>query len=141
MDNPDPVAAVEAAMITIRRRQTRRTLAPQAGTPTQDVLDAIEAAAPTPLGVNAIATALGVDQPRASKLVAAAVKAGLIRREADQADGRRTNLVLTPAGQAQLDAAHTHRRTHFAAAMHDWTPTDQQTFATLLTRFMTALDR
>ncbi|MGZ0149726.1 MarR family winged helix-turn-helix transcriptional regulator [Kribbella sp. WER1] len=142
MDNTDPVAAVEAAMITIRRRQTRRTFALQSGTPnlTQDVLDAVEAA-PSPIGVNGIATALGVDQPRASKLVAAAVKAGLIRREADQADGRRTNLVLTPAGQAQLEATHTHRRTHFAAAMRDWTPTERETFAALLTRFLTTLDR
>lgn len=32
-----------------------------------------------------MATALGIDQPRASKLVAAAVAAGPVRREADQA--------------------------------------------------------
>ncbi|MEU8227750.1 MarR family winged helix-turn-helix transcriptional regulator [Kribbella sp. NPDC048915] len=143
MDKPDPVAAVEAAMVAIRRRQTRRTFAIQSGAPdpVQDVLDAIEGAAPEPIGVNGIAAALGVDQPRASKLVAAAVTAGLVRREADQSDGRRTNLVLTPAGQAQLDAAHTYRRARFAQAMHNWTPTERETFATLLTRFRSALDR
>lgn len=143
MDKTDPVAEVEAAMIAIRRRQTRRTFAVESGgpDPVQEVLDAIEAAGPTPVGVNGIATALGVDQPRASKLVAAAVAAGLLRREADQADGRRTNLTLTPAGRAQLEAVHTHRRTHFAAAMDDWTADDRATFATLLTRFVTALDR
>ena len=143
MDKTDPVAEVEAAMIAIRRRQTRRTFAVQSGgpDPVQEVLDAIEAAGPNPLGVNGVATALGVDQPRASKLVATAVSAGLVRREADQADGRRTNLVLTPTGQAQLDTVHTHRRTRFAAAMADWPPEDQAAFATLLTRFVTALDR
>ena len=143
VDPVDPVAVVEAAMIAIRRRQSRRTLAVESGgaDPVQDVLDAIEAAAPEPLGVNGVAAALGVDQPRASKLTAAAVAAGLVRREADQTDGRRTNLVLTRAGQAQLDLVHTHRRARFAAAMNDWTPAEQATFATLLTRFVTTLNR
>ncbi|MGW5190717.1 MarR family winged helix-turn-helix transcriptional regulator [Kribbella sp. NPDC004138] len=143
MDNPDPVAAVEAAMIAIRRRQTRRTFAVQSGgpDPVQEVLDAIEAAEPGPLGVNGVAAALGVDQPRASKLVAAAVSADLVRREADQADGRRTNLVLTAAGRAQLDTVHAFRRDRFAAAMEDWTHNERNDFATLLTRFVTALDR
>ncbi|MFG1906967.1 MarR family winged helix-turn-helix transcriptional regulator [Kribbella sp. NPDC048928] len=135
------VAAVEAAMIAIRRRQTRRTFAVESGgpDPVQEVLDAIEAAAPDPLGVNGVAAALGVDQPRASKLTAAAVAAGLVRREADQTDGRRTNLVLTPTGRAQLDTVHAYRRAHFATAMNTWTPEERSTFATLLTRFTTAL--
>ena len=143
MDKTDPVAAIETAMIAIRRRQTRRTFAVQAGgpDPVQEVLDAIEASAPEPLGVNGVATALAVDQPRASKLVAAAVAAGLVRREADQRDGRRTNLVLTAAGRQQLAAVHAYRQERFAAAMSDWTPSERQTFADLLTRFLTALDR
>jgi DNA-binding MarR family transcriptional regulator len=143
MDKTDPVAEVEAAMIAIRRRQTRRTFAVQSGgpDPIQEVLDAVEAAEPAPLGVNGIATALGVDQPRASKLVATAVTAGLLRREADQADGRRTNLALTPAGRSQLDAVHTYRRDRFATAMDNWTADERATFASLLTRFVTALDR
>lgn len=142
MDKADPVASVEAAMIAIRRRQTRRTFAVESGGPdlVQEVLDALEAA-PEPLGVNGVAAALGVDQPRASKLVAAAVAAGLVRREADQADGRRTNLVLTADGRAQLEVVHSYRRERFAAAMHDWTPAERQHFADLLTRFLTALDR
>ncbi|MFD4429251.1 MarR family transcriptional regulator, partial [Nocardia sp. NPDC058497] len=45
-----------------------------------------EAAEPT---VSTVAAALAVDQPRASKLVAAAVTAGYLRRVADQSDGRR----------------------------------------------------
>ncbi|WP_206752043.1 MarR family winged helix-turn-helix transcriptional regulator [Kribbella antiqua] len=143
MDKPDPVAAVETAMITIRRRQTRRTFAVQAGgpDPVQEVLDAIEAAEPDALGVNGVAAALGVDQPRASKLVAAAVTAGLVRREADQQDGRRTTLVLTADGRRQLDWVHTYRRERFAAAMDGWTDDERQTFADLLTRFLTGLDR
>lgn len=143
MDKTEPIAAIEAAMIAIRRRQTRRTFAAQSGRPdpAQDVLDAVEAAEPGPLGVNGVATALGVDQPRASKLVAAAVSAGLVRREADQADGRRTNLVLSADGRRQLDVVHGFRRERFAAAMDDWTPDERKLFADLLTRFLSALDR
>ena len=143
MAKPDPVTAVESAMIAVRRRQTRRTFAVESGgpDPVQEVLDAIEAAAPDALGVNGVAAALAVDQPRASKLVAAAVSAGLVRREADQRDGRRTNLVLTAAGREQLDVVHAYRRERFAAAMNDWTATERETFADLLTRFVTGLDR
>jgi DNA-binding MarR family transcriptional regulator len=143
VDTSDPVAVVESAMIAVRRRQTRRAFAVEAGgpDPVQEVLDALEAAEPDPIGVNGVAAALGVDQPRASKLVAAAVSAGLVRREADQADGRRTNLVLTADGRRQLEWVHDYRRERFAAAMEDWTAAERQTFADLLSRFVTALDR
>ena len=89
--------------------------------------------------MNGVAEALGIDQPRASKLVAAAVSAGLIRREADQLDGRRTNLALTDAGCERLEAVHTFRRHRFAAAMHDWPEAEKETFAVLLTRFVAGL--
>lgn len=138
----DPVAEVETAMVAIRRRQMLRFFARAAGVQDdsgQQVIDAIEATGAEPIGVNGVAERLGVDQPRASKLVAAAVSAGLIRREADQQDGRRTNLVLTEAGRDRLEIVHTFRRSKFAAAMADWPEADQETFAVLLTRFVTAL--
>lgn len=143
MDNADPVVVVEAAMVAVRRRQVRRTLAGAAGASpaddaTQQVLDAVEAAA-EPIGVTAVARALGVDQPRASKVVALAVDAGLLRREADQDDGRRSHLALTAAGRARLDAVHAFRRARFDAAMASWTQTERATFADLLTRFVAAL--
>ena len=143
MRKDDPAAAVEAAMVAIRRRQSRRTLAREAGVApsddaTQQVLDAVEAAA-EPLGVTAVAAALDVDQPRASKLVAAAVDAGLLRRVADQDDGRRSHLALTPSGRERLDAVHSARQARFGAAMADWTAAERETFAALLTRFVTAL--
>src|SRR6266487_3661628 len=111
------VKAVERAMVAIRRSQTRRALtrlaegrddADDAGVISSsavDVLDAIEAAeqAGTPATVSRVAATLNVDQPRASKLVAAAVEAGLVRREADQTDGRRTPLVRTERGDVRLD--------------------------------------
>jgi DNA-binding MarR family transcriptional regulator len=147
------VKAVERAMVAIRRSQSRRALtrlaavrddAGQAGvvsSPAVDVLDAIEAAeqAGTPATVSSVAAALNVDQPRASKLVAAAVEAGLVRREADQADGRRSRLVRTERGNAIFEELHRYRRSIFAAAMSDWTDADRAVFARLLTRFVESL--
>jgi DNA-binding MarR family transcriptional regulator len=129
---------VERAMVAIRRRQSRRTLAARAAgnTALVEVLDALEEA---PLGVSEVARVLRVAQPRASKLVAEAVEAGLVRREADQADGRRAPLVLTDAGRALLARVHAQRRGAFAEAMDGWSAEDRATFARLLTRFVDGL--
>lgn len=149
----DQVKAVERAMVAIRRSQTRRALSRLAegrdtpdhadvvASPAVDVLDAIEAAeqAGTPATVSSVATTLNVDQPRASKLVAAAVEAGLVRREADQADGRRAHLVRTDRGDALFEELHRHRRSIFATAMSEWTDAERATFARLLASFVESL--
>jgi DNA-binding MarR family transcriptional regulator len=153
VEDDDHVKAVERAMVAIRRSQTRRALTRLAegrddteqagvvGSSAVDVLDAIEAAeqAGTPATVSSIAATLNVDQPRASKLVAAAVEAGLVRREADQTDGRRTPLVRTERGDAVFEELHRFRRSIFATAMSDWTDADRAAFARLLTRFVDSL--
>jgi len=105
------------------------------------VLDIIEEAeeAGGRATVTSVAAALDIDQPRASKLVAAAVTAGLVRREADQADGRRALLVRTPAGRHLSAQAHAFRRQVFGEAMADWPAADRTEFARLLTRFVDSL--
>jgi DNA-binding MarR family transcriptional regulator len=146
------VAAVESAMVRIRRRQARRTLARSLAAAdvrsaelTPDgyaVLDLVEEAEQhgEAATVGSIADAMGVDRPRASKLVAAAVQAGLVRRRADQGDGRRALLVLSPAGRDHLEHVHELRRRRFAAAMATWEPAERADFARLLTAFVAALD-
>jgi len=154
------IETVERAMVAIRRSQNRRTLARLAaghqgarpggrqGTATDsaagasaDVLDIIEEAeeADRRATVTSVAAALNIDQPRASKLVAAAVAAGLVRREADQADGRRALLVRTPAGRRLSEQAHAFRRQVFGEAMAGWPAADRAEFARLLTRFVESL--
>ncbi|MCC5577971.1 winged helix-turn-helix transcriptional regulator [Microtetraspora sp. AC03309] len=143
----DEIAVIEQAMVAIRRSQRRRTLAGMSGATAQgavfDVLDVVEAAehAGEPATVSAVAMALGVDQPRASRLVAAAVEAGLIRREADQADGRRALLVRTPGGIEMSDQAHGFRRGMIERAVSGWTGDDRSALAHLLARFMTDFAR
>lgn len=150
VQDDEHVKAVERAMVAIRRSQSRRALTRLAeerddtgvvSGSAVDVLDAIEAAeqAGTPATVSGVAAALNVDQPRASKLVAAAVEAGLVRREADQADGRRALLVRTERGHGLSEELHRFRRSIFAAAMSDWTDADRAAFARLLTRFVESL--
>ncbi|MFG1947027.1 MarR family winged helix-turn-helix transcriptional regulator [Nonomuraea sp. NPDC048826] len=144
------VETVERAMMAIRRSQSRRTLArlaaareltgavPASGAEVLDVIEEAEenGAAATVTGV---AAALDVDQPRASKLVAAAVAAGLVRREADQADGRKALLVRTPAGRRVSAEIHAFRRQIFTEAMDGWPESDRAEFARLLTEFVESL--
>nr|WP_285744467.1 MarR family winged helix-turn-helix transcriptional regulator [Lentzea sp. NBRC 105346] len=126
-------------MVAIRRSQTRRALAPLAS-PAYDVLDVVEAAEQSggQATVSSVASALHVDQPRASKLVTSAVESGLVKRVADQADGRRALLVRTARGRAVSAEIHRNRQAAFASAMSDWQPNERAEFARLLTRFVAA---
>ncbi|WP_280233284.1 MarR family winged helix-turn-helix transcriptional regulator [Nocardia cyriacigeorgica] len=133
------VERVERAMVEIRRRQTRRTLAPEGEPAGQafDVLDVV-ASVPEPT-VSLVADSLAVDRPRASRLVAAAVDAGYIERIADQSDGRRSLLAVTPTGRTVLQSAHQRRIDAFTSAMHSWTTPERAQFADLLTRFVAGM--
>jgi len=147
--NDDPDAAVERAMVAIRRRQQRRTVAGQAlgkdgaraVAAITEVLDVVEEndADERRTTVTELAHRLGVDQPRASKVVNLAVEAGLLRRTDDPTDARRSLLRLTADGHTHLEQVHEFRRSVFAAAMNDWTDDERIVFAGLLTRFVSAL--
>ncbi|MFC0115677.1 MarR family winged helix-turn-helix transcriptional regulator [Kibdelosporangium aridum] len=136
----NPVIAVERAMVAIRRRQTRRVLAQHMPIDPAvfGVLDAVDERGS--VSVTELAPALGVDQPRASRLVARAVDEGLVVRQADQRDGRRALVALTSKGQRQVDAAHQARQRIFAEAMANWSAEERSTFARLLTSFVERLD-
>ncbi|MDR8410080.1 MarR family winged helix-turn-helix transcriptional regulator [Nonomuraea sp. 3-1Str] len=154
------VETVERAMVAIRRSQTRRNLArlaaarqttgsgadqetaaiaaPGGGAEILDVIEEAEEGGDAAT-VSSVAAALNIDQPRASKLVAAAVTAGLVRREADQADGRRALLVRTPAGRRVSARIHAFRQEMYAEAMRDWPAADRAEFARLLAGFVESL--
>ncbi len=91
-----------------------------------------------PCAVTDVATALGVDQPRASRLVSRAVDQGLLARRADPADARRSALTLTDSGRAVLTRTHQLRQRVFARVMADWSAADRTEFARLITRFVTS---
>ena len=143
-------SAVDRAMVAIRRRQSRRVLAEsvrQQGfsanlIATAELLDDIEEADALGLDrtVTGIAGRLRMDQPRVSRLVAAGIDNGLLRRLADQRDGRRSLLALTEAGDEVLAGIRRNRQFQFEQAMADWSDDERATFADLLTRFVAALE-
>lgn len=129
-------------MVAIRRSQARRNLSrlqrKRTGSEVDHavlgLLDVLDEAGPAT--ITAIAEVLTVDQPRASRLAARAVDAAVVRREADQRDGRRTVLVLTGEGREQLERMHEFRRAVFAEAMAGWSAEERRTFGRLLTEFV-----
>ncbi|MCI0157141.1 MarR family transcriptional regulator [Leifsonia shinshuensis] len=93
------------------------------------------------LSVSSLASAIGVDQPRASRLVQEGVERGLVRRVPDPADARRALLQLTAAGRSQLGEVQDHRRSAVEAALASFTPEEARTFAELFDRFVRAWPR
>ena len=163
----DPVIAIEAALVTMRRDQGRRRLQRRTAGPGTDragegqgrphqrgpglgqaladaarfrLLDALEGA-DRPPSVSDLADVIGVDQPRASRLVQAAVDEGHARREVDPADARRSAIVLTASGRAILEAAREHRRDAVETALAGFTAQETAEFARLLARFVGAWPR
>lgn len=107
------------------------------------MLEALETAeaAGSPLSISSLAQAIGVDQPRASRLVQEGVERGHVRRVPDPSDARRALIQLTAAGRAQLDEVRTHRRSAVESALADFTPEEARTFAELFDRFVRAWPR
>lgn len=105
-----------------------------------DALVAAEASA-TRMGISEIAEAIGVDQPRASRLVNDAAERGLVTRRADERDARRSVVELTDAGRSSLDSHRSTRRSAVTDALAGFTPQEAATFAELLTRFVAAWPR
>jgi DNA-binding MarR family transcriptional regulator len=156
----DPIAAaavtrIERALLAMRRDQQARRLQRGAagrghehGTHRPDhslggaarfrLLDALE---PRPRTVTDLADATGVDQPRASRLVADAVDRGLVRRGVDPADARRAIVELTASGRAFLTAAHGTRRQAVETALGGFSVDEAARFAELLDRFVAAWPR
>lgn len=136
---------VERSMVAIRRSMSRRTLGKRLleemggdDLAALGVVDVVELGrqGDEEITVGRVATELGLDPSRASRLVSATIDAGYVKREASQQDGRRITLVLTPAGDALLERAHRIRQDVFRTAMKDWTTAERQEFSRLLWRFI-----
>lgn len=145
------VDAVERSMVKLRRGMSRQRLGKAAirehNLPVDvqilhvvDIIDEGPDHAGQEMSVGLVATRLGVDASRGSRIVAEAVKSGYVRRVASQEDGRRIHLELTGAGQAIVDATRRTRHEHFAKAMSDWTDEERAEFARLLSRFVHTYD-
>jgi DNA-binding MarR family transcriptional regulator len=97
------------------------------------LLDAL-AASSHPLSVSEVGEAIGVDQPRSSRLIQQAVELGLVRREADPDDARRTRVALTDEGTRIVRGFRGQRREHLAQALADFSEDERADLARLLTK-------
>lgn len=103
------------------------------------LLEALLAAdSDTRIGISEVAAAIGVDQPRASRLVNDAAERGLVVRAVDPRDARRSVITLTDAGRALLESARASRRSAVTEALADFSPAETRELAALLTRFAAA---
>ncbi|WP_018215280.1 MarR family winged helix-turn-helix transcriptional regulator [Salinispora vitiensis] len=150
VEEPDPVlVAIERAMVKIRRRQTQRVLG-QIVTKDEPHIDlnqiaAVDAVAEGPdetqegVTVGVVAERLGIDPSRASRVVAATIQNGYLRRIASQHDGRRSCLEITDQGAAALEQTHRARHALYERLLAGWTVTDRRDLARLLTRFTASI--
>ncbi len=111
---------------------------PRIGGPARMRLLEALAAASHPLSVGEIADAVGVDQPRASRLVQQAFQLDLVRREADPEDARRTRVALTDAGAALVRGFRGERREAIDTALSGFTDAERADLARLLTKLADA---
>jgi DNA-binding MarR family transcriptional regulator len=109
-------------------------LPPHFGGPARLRLLEALAAASHPLSVGEIGEAIGVDQPRASRLVQQCVDHDLVRREADPDDARRTRVALTDAGSRLVRGFRGERRDAVDTALSTFTDDERAELARLLTK-------
>ncbi len=142
----DAVARIDAALGRLRRSMIRRgmgrrvldELALAIEPAIVEVVDAIDEAARSEadgVSVATVAERLVVDPSQASRLVAEAVRTGLVERLASQADGRRSLLRLTDSGTALIAATRQAKRRLLRAQIDDWSDVEVAAFADLLGRF------
>ena len=92
------------------------------------------AAASAPLSVSDLGAAIGVDQPRASRLVQQGVAHGFVRREADPDDARRTRIALTDEGRKIARGMRGERREALNTALAAFTDEERAQLAHLLNK-------
>ena len=89
-----------------------------------------------PLRQSALADLVHADRSTVSRHVTSLVEQGLVRRDADEFDGRASVLVITDAGRAQLDRLRAEREAYLREVTADWTDEELHTFTSLFDRLL-----
>jgi len=85
-----------------------------------------------PQGMAALAEAVAVTAPTASRLCDRLVKKGLVRRRTDRNDRRQVRIGLTEAGRQLIDTVSTRRRREITDLLASIPPKTQRSVATAL---------
>jgi DNA-binding MarR family transcriptional regulator len=88
-----------------------------------------------PVGVKALALAMGIDSSTVTRQVQPLVDAGLVERVPNPDDGRAVLLELSPLGRRRLEEVRASRQEMMRQVLADWSDEDQESFCELLTRF------
>ncbi|HYH93064.1 MAG TPA: MarR family transcriptional regulator [Candidatus Saccharimonadales bacterium] len=89
-----------------------------------------------PLRQGALAELVHADPSTVSRHVASLVEQGLVRRVADESDGRASRLHVTEAGEAALESLRRERENHLASVTAGWDAGDLATLTTLFGRLL-----
>jgi len=89
-----------------------------------------------PLRQGALAELVHADPSTVSRHVAVLVEQGLVRRVADESDGRASRLHVTEAGHEALEVLRREREAHLAQVTADWDAGDLTALTTLFGRFL-----
>ena len=89
-----------------------------------------------PLRQSALADLVHADPSTVSRHVAALVEQGVVRRVADESDGRASRLVVTDAGRAALGELRAERESHLERATAGWSPSELATLSHLFGRLI-----
>ena len=89
-----------------------------------------------PLRQSALADLVHADPSTVSRHVTQLVERGLVRRVADESDGRASRLVLTEAGNAELEHMRSDREARLRQVIADWSDEDVATFTALFERLL-----
>jgi DNA-binding MarR family transcriptional regulator len=89
-----------------------------------------------PVRQGTLAELVHADPSTVSRHVATLVDQGLVRRVADETDGRASKLVVTDDGRASLDALRAEREAHLERALALWSDDDVAALTTLLSRLI-----
>jgi DNA-binding MarR family transcriptional regulator len=92
-----------------------------------------------PLRQGALAELVHADPSTVSRHVTLLVERGLVRRAADELDGRASRLVVTPAGEAVLETMRQERDRLLDQVTADWAPQELDAFTRQLHRFVQGL--
>lgn len=89
-----------------------------------------------PLRQSALAELVHADPSTVSRHVAALVDQGLVRRIADESDGRASRLVVTDEGHAALEILRQERESHLDRITTAWSDAELATFTALFGRLL-----
>lgn len=95
--------------------------------------------APAQPTVGSLAEELNIDPSRASRIAAALIEKGYVRRAAAQDDGRKSVLEITARGGALLQAFFRFKWQRLVGIFEDWSEEEITTFSRLLGRYAGSL--